>query len=85
MERKADIAYEQIKRKIITGTLKPMIDINEDALQKELNFSRTPIREALLKLQVNGYIVVFPNISLQKLFHPSLVALWGDVKYALII
>ena len=61
MERKADIAYEQIKHKIITGTLKPMIDINEEALQKELNFSRTPIREALLKLQVNGYIVVFPN------------------------
>ena len=61
MERKADIAYEKIKRKIITGQLKPMQDINEDELQKEFEVSRTPIREALLKLQVNGYIMTFPN------------------------
>lgn len=61
MERKTDLAYSIIKQKIITGVYKPMMDLSEEALQNELGYSRTPVREALLKLNDEGFIVVFPK------------------------
>lgn len=61
MDRKADYAYQIIKGKIITGEYPPMTDLSEEALQKELGFSRTPVREAILRLRDNGFIIVFPK------------------------
>lgn len=61
MDRKADTAYELIRQKIITGVYQPMTSLSEDELQKELNFSRTPVREALLRLRDNGFVIVFPK------------------------
>lgn len=61
MDRKADYAYQIIRGKIITGEYPPMTDLSEEALQKELGFSRTPVREAILRLRDNGFIIVFPK------------------------
>ena len=61
MDRKADYAYQIIRSKIITGEYPPMTDLSEEALQKELGFSRTPVREAILRLRDNGFIIVFPK------------------------
>lgn len=59
MAAKSDIAYEIIKEKIIKGELQPLSDISEEALQQELNISRTPIREAIQKLSKEGFVYIY--------------------------
>ncbi len=61
MDRKADYAYQIIKAKIINGEYAPMTDLSEEDLQKALGFSRTPVREAILRLRDDGFIIVFPK------------------------
>lgn len=58
---KTDIAYEYVKSKIINGEYPPMSDISEDLLQKELNYSRTPVREAILRLEKEDMVHVYPR------------------------
>lgn len=48
--------YSFIKRAIINGTFKPGKRLTEEALAKELNTSRTPIREAIQQLLSDGLI-----------------------------
>ncbi|MEG1274660.1 MAG: GntR family transcriptional regulator, partial [Ruthenibacterium sp.] len=54
-------AYELIKQKIFEGEYLPLSDISEEALQVELGISRTPIREALQKLNKEGFVNVYPR------------------------
>ncbi len=49
-QRLADIAYEQMQKKIITLEFEPGQQLDEQELSKLLKIGRTPIREALLKL-----------------------------------
>lgn len=49
-------AYDIIKNKIVYLELFPGQDISDYTLSKELNMSRTPIREALLELRRDGLI-----------------------------
>ena len=58
---KTQEAYSIIKAKIISGELAPKSDISEEALQAELNVSRTPIREALQLLQKDGFVDIYPR------------------------
>lgn len=58
---KTDSAYEFIKKKIISGEYPPMSDLSEDKLQKELNISRTPVREAILRLEKEDFVYVYPR------------------------
>ncbi|MCF8566844.1 GntR family transcriptional regulator [Alicyclobacillus tolerans] len=58
---KTNFAYETIKEKICSGQLKPLSDISEDALCEELGISRTPIREALQKLEKEKFIYIYPR------------------------
>lgn len=58
---KTDIAYNYIKNQIISGKLPPMSDISEDELQQSLSISRTPIREALIRLQTEHFIEILPR------------------------
>ena len=58
---KTDFAYEYIKAKIINGDYMPLSDISEDALQKEINVSRTPVREAILRLEKEDLVYVYPR------------------------
>ncbi|TKC18010.1 GntR family transcriptional regulator [Robertmurraya kyonggiensis] len=51
-----DIAYEYIKGQIINGDLVPDSPIIEDQVAKELSISRTPLREALQRLEFEGLI-----------------------------
>lgn len=61
MAEKADKAYELIKERILNGTLSSKEAISIGALSKELGVSRTPVRDALQKLQVKGFVQIFPN------------------------
>ncbi len=48
--------YEYLYEKINNGSLKPRERIRENQICKDLEVSRTPIREALLQLEDEGYI-----------------------------
>ena len=62
---KTDYAYEYIKGKIISGEYPPLSDISEDTLQKELEVSRTPVREAILRLEKEDLILEKERLSRQ--------------------
>jgi GntR family transcriptional regulator, rspAB operon transcriptional repressor len=53
--------YENIKEEIILGKLKPGEFFNEKEYAEKLHVSRTPIREAILKLNDEGYIQILPR------------------------
>jgi DNA-binding GntR family transcriptional regulator len=50
-------AYEYIKGAIIDGKFEPGMRLGEEFLAKELNLSRTPIREAIKHLEADGLVV----------------------------
>jgi DNA-binding GntR family transcriptional regulator len=53
----ADKVYALLKREIAVGAFRPGGRIVEKALASRLGISRTPIREALLKLETDGVVV----------------------------
>lgn len=57
----AEKAYREIKEKIIRTKLPPGAVINESELMDDLNYGRTPIREALKQLQIEDLVVVKPR------------------------
>ena len=50
-------AYERIKQAILTGELKPGQQLVETALAEWCEVSRTPVREALTRLEQDGIVV----------------------------
>jgi DNA-binding GntR family transcriptional regulator len=54
-------AYELISEKIINCEYPPNSFLNEQMLSDELKISRTPIRDALIRLQQNNLIKIFPK------------------------
>ncbi len=52
---------DAIREAIINGILKPRERLMEIQLADELGVSRTPIREALRKLELEGFIVMVPR------------------------
>ena len=54
-------AYDEIKRKIVTCEYAPNTLLNEELLREELHVSRTPIRDALSRLEQKGLITIFPK------------------------
>jgi DNA-binding GntR family transcriptional regulator len=60
----ADRAYHQIKERIITVKMPPGSIIHEARLMEELKLGRTPIREALKRLQTESLVVVAPRRGL---------------------
>ncbi|MFC7687322.1 GntR family transcriptional regulator [Ureibacillus sp. GCM10028918] len=54
-------AYEEIRRKIIYAEFLPGEILSENNLSKELDMSRTPIRDALLRLDSEGFIKTLKN------------------------
>lgn len=57
----AEKAYQEIRKKIITGEHLPGDVLSENGLSKELEMSRTPIRDALLRLDSEGFIATLKN------------------------
>lgn len=45
-----------LKKRVLTGELAPGEDINESELAEQLGVSRTPLREALLRLEHDGLV-----------------------------
>jgi DNA-binding GntR family transcriptional regulator len=53
--------YDRLKDAIITGTLRPLERITENKVAADFGLSRTPVREALQRLEVEGLIQVVPK------------------------
>lgn len=57
----ADQVFEVLRQHIVTGELRPNQRLIESEIAKELGVSRTPVREALKRLEVNGYVSTLPG------------------------
>lgn len=55
--------YTTLKREIVDLTLPPGSPVDEVKLTERFGMSRTPIREALVKLASDGLVVTLPNRS----------------------
>jgi DNA-binding GntR family transcriptional regulator len=53
--------YAELRRRILRLDLPPGADIDEQALVREFKLSRTPVREALLKLAHEELVEIIPN------------------------
>ncbi|MGE4277822.1 MAG: GntR family transcriptional regulator [Lawsonibacter sp.] len=58
-------AYELIKSAILYQKLKPDAIYSQESICQALNISRTPVREALLELQKEGYILFYRGKGIQ--------------------
>jgi DNA-binding GntR family transcriptional regulator len=54
-------AYREIRKRILDGTLAPAAPLSENQLSAELELSRTPVREALARLEREGLIRTVPG------------------------
>jgi DNA-binding GntR family transcriptional regulator len=53
--------YTQVREDIIGLRLPPGADLDEASLEERFGVSRTPVREALIRLASDGLIVLLPN------------------------
>jgi DNA-binding GntR family transcriptional regulator len=53
--------YAQVREDIISLRLPPGADLDEASLEQRFGVSRTPVREALIRLASEGLIVLLPN------------------------
>ncbi len=56
-----DDAYEQIKDRIIDLRMSPGSSFSESGLASELGIGKTPVREALVRLELEGLVEVIPR------------------------
>ena len=53
--------FQQIRSDIINGKYKENDELRENTIGKELGVSRTPVREALRQLELEGLVSIIPN------------------------
>lgn len=58
-------AFNQIQQWIIDGTLLPGEKLSDSELAESLGVSRTPVRESLQLLEVQGFVQMFPGKATQ--------------------
>ncbi|MDD2212789.1 MAG: GntR family transcriptional regulator [Clostridia bacterium] len=56
-----DVVFETIREAIIKGALKSGDRLMENQLAEEMGVSRTPVREAIRKLELEGFVIVIPR------------------------
>lgn len=56
-----EVVCESLREAIRSGVLKPGERIMEIQIAEELGVSRTPVREAIRKLELEGYVVMMPR------------------------
>lgn len=57
------IVYSVLREKILSMEMAPNAELDEVRISNEMGFSRTPIREALIRLASDGLVVLAPNRS----------------------
>jgi DNA-binding GntR family transcriptional regulator len=54
-------AYKALRSRIVSLEMRPGEDIDEQSLVDEFGISRTPLREAMIRLAAEGLITLLPN------------------------
>ena len=57
----SDRAYAALRDRLVDLQIAPGAPIDEDALTGELGVGRTPVREAIRRLALEGLVVVYPR------------------------
>lgn len=57
----AQVVFDKLRERILSLELPPHADIDELDLVKEFKISRTPVREALIRLSSEGLVELLPN------------------------
>lgn len=57
----SELAYRALMQEIVSFTLVPGEDLDEATLVGRLGVSRTPVREALVRLAAEGLVQLVPN------------------------
>ncbi|MBG6183097.1 DNA-binding GntR family transcriptional regulator [Arthrobacter sp. CAN_A214] len=57
----ADVAYEAIRDRLLMLDIKPGDLLNDDLLAQDLGVGRTPVREALKRLELDRLVVSYPR------------------------
>ena len=92
VKRLQDQAYDYLREKISSGELQEGQLYSETKITRELGMSRTPVRDGLLRLNMEGLIDIFPSrgFSVKKINQNELketleirCALEGYAAYAL--
>ena len=60
-----DVVFNTLRKAILKGELKPGERLMEIALAERLGVSRTPVREAMRKLELEGLVVMIPRRGAQ--------------------
>ncbi len=61
--RGSKFVYDELKREILTLELKPGSPLDETSLSERFAMSRSPVREALVRLSAEGLVVMLSNRS----------------------
>lgn len=56
-----DVVFNTLRQEILTGKLKPGERLMEIHLANKLGVSRTPIREAIRRLELEGLVIMIPR------------------------
>lgn len=56
-----EMVFESLREAIILGRLRPGERLMEIQLAEEMGVSRTPVREAIRKLELEGFVVMVPR------------------------
>src|SRR5690606_14932935 len=65
--KRVDMAYDEIKRRILTNEFAPNYQITESQLADMLGVSRTPVHEALIRLEKEHLVEVIPRHGMRVL------------------
>lgn len=57
----ADRAYESLRDRLVTLDIAPGEPLNDDALARSIGVGRTPVREALKRLELDRLVVTYPR------------------------
>ena len=60
-----ELVYQKLRENILNGHYKHGDELRETAVGKEIGVSRTPVREALRQLELEGLVVMIPRRGAQ--------------------
>jgi len=80
---KQERTYEILRDRIHTGAYPPMARLNIDALARELGVSPIPVREALRRLEAQGWVQFKPNAG--AIVSPVDATSWEQAMVALAV
>jgi DNA-binding GntR family transcriptional regulator len=58
-----DVAYEYVRKKILSGEYAPGKSLLTEVLANEIKVSRTPVRDALRKLEADGLVTIRAHLG----------------------